>query len=218
MALARVALPLLMLLPSTPSPAQQAGAIRLVVSEGGKEIGREEFTLQQSRARGAPGTTIKASARYPATSPTTQLSAVLERTPELALAKFQLEVEGPEGPTVILAAGSGARLIVRTVAKGSESGRELPGGPDVVILDDGVHSLFLAVADLATPPGRALTGIFPRSGKRASFTARREAAAEGGTVQVALSGDIAGSMVVDPEGRLVRLELPGRNLMVKRAE
>jgi hypothetical protein len=72
---------------------------------------------------------------------------------------------------VILAAGSGARLIVRTVAKGSESGRELPGGPDVVLLDEGLHSLFVTVANLASAGGRRLTAIYPRSGKRA-LTAR----------------------------------------------
>ena len=37
------------------------------------------------------------------------------------------------------------------------------------------------VADLATPAGSALTAIFPRTGKRATFTARRESGAAGGT-------------------------------------
>ena len=63
------------------------------------------------------------------------------------------------------------------MAKGSESGRELPGGPDVVLLDDEVYSLYAPVADLATPAGERLTAIFPRTGKRAAFTARREPAA-----------------------------------------
>ena len=118
----------------------------------GKPAGRHSPC---ARARPwAPGQHLTATARYPAVGPTTQLSGSLERTPEFALAKFQLDVEGRRPvPTVILAAGSGARLIVRTVAKGSESGRELPGGPDVVLLDEGVHSLFVAVADLATPAG-----------------------------------------------------------------
>ena len=70
---------------------------------------------------------------------------------------------------MILAAGSGARLVVRTVARGSESGRELPGGPDVVLLDDEVHSLYSAVADLATPAGKRITAIFPRTGKRVAI-------------------------------------------------
>ena len=168
--------------------------------------------------RGAAGTTLTANARYPAVAPTTRLSAVLERTPDFALAKFQLEVDGPDGTTVILAAGSGARLIVRTVAKGSESGRELPGGPDVVLLDDGVYSLYTQVADLATPSGRQLTAIFPRTGKRASFSARRESGGEGGTSRTVLSGDVTGALVTDAEGLLQRLELPGRSITVTRME
>ncbi|MBA2459591.1 MAG: hypothetical protein H0V43_11660 [Gemmatimonadales bacterium] len=218
MAFPRVVLPLLLLMPMSGSAAQQAEPIRLVVQEGGREIGREEFTLQQSRARGASGTTLTASARYPANQPATELGAVLEWGPEWSIAKFQLEVESAEGTTVILAAGSGARLIVRTVAAGSESGRELPGGPDVVLLDDGVYSLYAAVADLATSAGRRLTAIFPRTGKRASFTARREAAGGGGGVRTNLSGDISGTLVTDAAGRLRRLELRDRNITVTRQE
>lgn len=198
--------------------AQEPLETRLVVSQDGKEIGREEFTLRPTRARGLPGSTIIAAARYPATGPTTRLAATLERTPDSALAKFQLDVESEGAVTVILAAGSGARLIVRTVAKGSESGRELPGGPDVVLLDDQVFSLYMPVAELATPAGRTLTAIFPRSGRRATFTARRESGTAGGASRIALAGDINGALVTDARGRLERLELPARNTVVTRAE
>jgi hypothetical protein len=196
---------------------QQALETKLVVQQGGREIGREEFTLRGGGGARAPGTSLVASARYPATSPTTHLGATLELTPESAIAKFQLDVESPAGTTVILAAGSGARLIVRTVAKGSESGRELPGGPDVVLLDEGVHSLYAVVAMLATPGGRPLTAIYPRAGKRASFVARREGG-EGGNIRVVLSGEISGTLLTDGDGRLQRLELPGQGLVVSRAE
>lgn len=218
MACSRAALPLLLLAWAAPAAAQGPDGVGLRVEENGRDVGRETFSLQQGRGRGASGSTLTASARYPATSPTTRLQAVLERTPDFALAKFQLEVESASGPTVILAAGSGARLIVRTVAKGSESGRELPGGPDVVLLDDGVHSLFVTVANLATPSGRRLTAIYPRTGRRATFTARREAGGDGGMIRVTLSGDIAGTLVTDADGGLQRLELPGRGLVVSRIE
>jgi hypothetical protein len=198
--------------------AQEPLETRLVVTQDGKEIGREEFTLRPTRARGLPGSTIIAAARYPATGPTTRLAATLERTPDSALAKFQLDVESEGAVTVILAAGSGARLIVRTVAKGSESGRELLGGPDVVLLDDQVFSLYMPVAELATPAGRTLTAIFPRSGRRATFTARRESGTAGGASRIALAGDINGALVTDARGRLERLELPARNTVVTRAE
>jgi hypothetical protein len=208
----RIAAVLLLLVPAGQALGQDAPQTKLVIQQGGKEIGREDFTLQPGRGRGAPGSTLHATARYPANNPTQRLAATLERTPESSLAKFQLDVEGPNGPTVILAAGSGARLIIRTVAKGSEAGRELPGGPDVVLLDDGVYSLYTAVADLATPEGRALTAVFPRTARRASFVAKRE---PGGLVN--LTGGIRGSMETDSKG-LVSLNLIDSGTQVSRAQ
>ena len=210
---------LCLLLAHQVSPAlAQAAPITLIISEGGKETGREEFTLTSGRGRGASGTTLAATAKFPAAIPTTRLTALLERTPESAIAKFQLDVEGPGGTTVILAAGSGARLVVRTVAKGSESGRELPGGPDVVLLDDQVFSLYATVADLATPAGKRLTAIFPRTGRRVAFTARRDPASTADSRRVLLTGDLTGTLVTDADGRLQSLELSGQNIVVTRAK
>ena len=214
----RIAAVLLLLLPVAQVSAQESLETKLVITQEGQETGREEFTLRQGRGRGAPGSTLIAVARYPATNPLLKLAGTLERTPEFALAKFQLDVEGPNGTTVILAAGSGARLIVRTVAKGSEAGRELPGGPDVVLLDESVYSLYTAVADLATPGGKSLTAVFPRTSRRASFVARREGGSGGGATRVTLSGDIAGTLATDSKGRLQRLEFPGSGILVTRAQ
>jgi hypothetical protein len=202
----------LVLLPAVGTlQAQEPLETKLVIEQAGREIGREEFTLRGGRGRGALGSTLTAAAHYPATNPTVKLSATLERTPESSLAKFQLDVDGPNGTTVILAAGSGARLIIRTVAKGSEAGRELPGGPDVVLLDDQVFSLYIQAADLATPAGKRLTGIFPRTARRASFVAKRD-----GRV-VNLSGDIRGSLETDAKG-LVSLNLLESGIQVSRAK
>jgi hypothetical protein len=208
----RLAAVLLLLAPAGRLQAQEVAEVKLVIQQDGREIGREDYQLTRGRGRGAPGSTLRANAHYPANNPTLRIAASLERTAESSLAKFQLDVEGPNGPTVILAAGSGARLIIRTVAKGSEAGRELPGGPDVVLLDDNVYSLYIAVADLATPNGRSLTAVFPRTARRASFLARRDS---GG--QVSLTGGIRGTMETDGQG-LVSLLLPETNIRVGRAK
>src|SRR3954451_18445636 len=210
----RLAAVLLVLLPAASAQAQDSPETKLVIQQGSREIGREQFTLTQGRGRGAPGTSLRATASYPANSPTLRLAATLDRTPESALAKFQLDVEGPNGPTVILAAGSGARLIIRTVAKGSEAGRELPGGPDVVLLDEQVFSLYSAVADLATPAGKPLTAVFPRTNRKVAFIARREAGGGGSNTRVTLSGNITGTLTTDAQGRLFRLELPDNGIAV----
>jgi hypothetical protein len=208
----RLAVVMLVLTPAGRLVAQEPSEVKLVVQQDGREIGREDFTLARGRGRGASGSTIRATARYPGNNPNLRLTATLERTPESALAKFQLDVDGPTGPTVILAAGSGARLIIRTLAKGSEAGRELPGGPDVVLLDENVFSLYLAVADLATPGGKALTAVFPRTARRASFVAR-----SGAGRSVNLDGDIRGSLETDAKG-LVSLVLSESGTRVSRAK
>jgi len=193
--------------------AQEPRAIPLTVQRNGQEVGREEYSLRSNAA--GRGTVLSTTARYPGTPPL-QVSATLERSPESGIAKFELDVQGPGGPLVILAAGSGARLIVRSVTRGAEAGREMPGGRDVVLLDEAVYALYLQIAELATPAGARLTAVFPRTSRRVSFSARREAG-EGGGARVQLSGEVAGTLTVDAQGNLVRLELPGTSTVVNRA-
>jgi hypothetical protein len=202
-------------LPLSRGAAQEASEITLVVKQNGREIGRETFTVRDHRARDVAGSTVISTARYPASD--LSLAATIERTPKLALEMFQMDVDSAGAGTVIYAAGSGARLILRTVAKakGSETGRELPGGPDVVLLDDAIFSLYAQVVDLATVAGRPLMAVFPRTGRRAAFTARREPTAEGG-IRVTLAGGIAGTLVADARSQLISLELPASQVAVTR--
>ena len=193
--------------------AQESATIPLSIQRGGQEVGREEYSLRS----GGPGRGIALSttARYTG-NPPLQVSATLERTPESGIAKFELDVQGPGGPLVILAAGSGTRLIVRSVARGAEAGKEMPGGRDVVLLDDAVFALYLQIAELATPAGGKVTAVFPRTSRRVAFTARREAGENGGS-RFQLSGEVSGTLTVDAQGNLVRLELPGSGIVVTRA-
>lgn len=207
-------LTLALLLQAAPVAAQQAFEGTLVVQEGGRETGREKFELRQGRERGIAGSTLSVDARYPAARLT--INATLQRTPEGALALFRLRVAGPDGPSSILAAGSGARLIVRTEAKGTETGGDMPSGPDVVLLDENVYALYTAVADAATATGAHLRAIFPRSGRHAAFTARRDAAA--GAARVQLTGDIAATLTLDASGRLQRLDFPATSIVVTRLD
>jgi hypothetical protein len=191
----------------------QETTVPLTIQRNEQEVGREEYSL---RASGPSGRTVLSStARYPGTPPL-QVSATLERSPESGIAKFELDVQGPGGPLVILAAGSGTRLIVRSVARGAEAGKEMPGGRNVVLLDDAVHALYLQVAELAVPAGARLTAVFPRTSRRVSFTARREAGDNAGA-RIQLSGEVSGTLSLDAQGNLVRLELPGSGTVVTRA-
>ena len=202
---------LALLLPAA-AAAQESSAIALTIQRNGQEVGREEYSIRSLGP--SRGTSLSATARY-AGSPQLQVSATLERSPESGIAKFELDVQGPGGPLVILAAGSGARLIVRSVARGAEAGKEMPGGREVVLLDEAVHALYLQVAELATPAGARLTAVLPRSARRVTFSARREAGEDGGS-RVQLSGEVSGTLALDAQGGLVRLELPGSGTLVTR--
>jgi hypothetical protein len=209
----RLVLAALVALVPAPGAAQDSPLIPLLIQRNGREVGREEYSMKAAGA--GRGTALSSTARYTG-NPPQQVAATLERAPESGIAKFELDVQGPGGPLVILAAGSGARLIVRSVARGAEAGKEMPGGRDVVLLDDAVHALYLQTVELATPAGARLTAVFPRTSRRVSFTARREAGENGGS-RVQFTGDVTGTLVVDSQGQLVRLELPGSGTVVTRA-
>jgi hypothetical protein len=198
----------LMLLQTAPLVAQ-SGATTLEVRRNGTEIGREKLTLEDGRRRGLTGTTLTIAAQYPATAP---IGVRLERSPDGQLALFQLDVERAAAPVTILAASNAGRLVLKTIAKGSDAAQELPGGADVVMLDEDVVGLFSAVADLATPAGARLTAIYPRSGRRTSLVAKRDGS------RILLSGGVTGTLSLDPAGRLVRVELPSQGIVAVAAQ
>lgn len=207
-----IALGALLATGAAPAAAQAPSEGTLVVQQGGREIGREEVVIRRGTpASGADGTTLAVNARYPASSPSIRIDATLDRNAAGEMEKFLLRGDTPEGPTQASAAGAGARLIIKTAARAGETGRELPGGPDVVVLDPNVYALFGVVAELATAEGRRLTGVYPRTNRRARFTATRAGN------QVTLSGEITGTITVDGDGRIQRMELPGDNIVVVRA-
>ncbi|HLS47737.1 MAG TPA: hypothetical protein VK012_04415 [Gemmatimonadales bacterium] len=188
---------------ATPAAAQRSSGT-YIIQRGGSEIGREQFTLEDG-ARDRSGTSLTVSARYPGSGAT---SALLVRTPDGQLSRFQLDVGGEAGTTTFLAAGAGARVILKTIAEGSEAGRELPGGQNVVLVDENVHTLFIAAADLATDGGTRMVAIYPRTGRRAQFTATREGNGSGGA-RVILTGGITGTLTIDASGQVTRMEFPG---------
>ncbi len=201
----------LLLAGQAPAAAQTASEGTLIVQQGGREIGREELSVRRGTRAGADGTTVTVSARYPAGTTGTRIDIRLERNARGEMEIFLLDGSTPEGPTQVSAAGAGGRLIIKTAARAGETGREVPGGADVVVLDPNAYSLYRVVADMATPEGRRLTAVYPRTSRRARFTARRT---DG---RVTLSGEITGTITLDREGRIERIELPGDGIVVVRA-
>jgi len=188
------------------------GTLSIRVAE--VEVGREQFAMISGRRGGLPGSTIRGVASYPTSRPKTRLTGILERTGPQTLAAFQVEVAG-ELPSRTVAELSRNRLTVRTAAGDRESAQELPGGPDLVALDDSVYSFWFAIPDLATEEGTTLRFIFPRTGTRGTFVARRESVPDAPS-SIVLSGDIEGRIILDAEGRFNGLVLPARKVEVLR--
>jgi hypothetical protein len=204
------------LLLGLPLQAQERASGTYIVTRSGGEVGREEFTLEPG-ARDRSGSTLTVSSTYPAATRGGKVGVRLERTADGQLSLFQLDAEGDAGQTTIFAAGAGARVILRTKTQGSEAGREVPGGPNVVLLDENVHALYLAVAALATPAGTRMTAIYPRTGRRAQLLARREGDAGAGA-RITLSGEISGTLTLGAGEYPTRMEFPGSGTTVTLAE
>ena len=178
----------------------------IIVRQGGQEIGRESFRYLPS-VSGADSLFI--TARYPDSKPLAILTAGHQRHPTAGVA-FQLDFKSPQGVRQVYAATVRGRIAVRSVAPGSESAREYPDGPRVVILDDSLFALFLHPARLAKPSGEQLTAIYPRSGKRLAFTATGDP--KSGGTRIVLTGGLSGTIDLDNQGRLMRVEFPAQEV------
>lgn len=204
----RVLAPLALAVMMSPHPvlAQQGAQVTYSISRDGAEIGQEVATLTAGDSRNPGGTTLVVRAHYPGSPRDSALEAMLQRDAARQFVLFQLDLHDEAGGSTILAAGSGARVLLRTDTPGSRAVREVPAGDNVVLLDDHVLSLYQAVADLATPAGTRMVGIYPRNGRRVQFVARQGDGAQ--ARRITLSGQLTGTLVVNEEGRLVRAELP----------
>jgi hypothetical protein len=204
----RVLAPLVLAIVVLPLPAlaQQGEPISYSITRGGSDLGEEIATLSAGDDRNPGGTTLVVRAHYPGSPRDSALEAMLQRDGARQFVLFQLDLHDEAGGSTILAAGSGARVLLRTDTPGSRAVREVPAGENVVLLDDHVLSLYQAVADLASPAGTRMVGIYPRSGRRVQFEARR---GDGDQARrITLSGQLTGTLLINAAGRLVRAELP----------
>ena len=188
-----------------PASAQQGEPVTYTITRAGAEIGKEVATLSDGDANNPGGTTLIVRAHYPGSPRDSALEAMLQRDAARQFVLFQLDLHDDAGGSTILAAGSGARVILRTDTPGAKAVREIPSGENLVLLDDHVLSLYQAVADLATPTGTRMVGIYPRTGRRVQVAARQ---GDGDQARrITLTGQLTGTLLVSSSGRLLRAEL-----------
>ncbi len=191
-----------------------------VVRQDTVEIARESFRLLPGRAGGL---TLTATSRYDRGRPVVVLAPLIEFTADSLPATLQYDVADPREPLRILGQLGRGRITLRYLAHALERAREFPAGAATVVLDDSVFALYQAAAWRAGP---TLTAIYPRGARRATLTAR-DLGVEPTTVNhgaaslrhVVLSGGAAGPvhLWLAPDGRLLKVEIPGQRIVAERA-
>ena len=205
----------LLLAGSSVAQAQTIDEGTFSIRSSGREIGREEFSIQPGRAGAAPGSTLISRLRLPTISPTYILESVVERRQDGSFANMQVNYQTGRRTGRVLAETVRNVLRIHNASGGTEDFREYPAGPNLVALADSAYALLTAVADLASRDGSQITAVYPMSGRRVTFTARREGDGQKET-RIVLAGEIAGTIWLDQSGHMVRMEFPASNLEIVR--
>ncbi|NIM50122.1 MAG: hypothetical protein GTN62_07270 [Gemmatimonadales bacterium] len=194
----------------------------LIIMDGTRVIGREEFVVRQGRGPGAAdGFTVSGTASYPAEQPTRTLVGVVEFGPDSQPAAARFDAEDGGLQRVLVRFGR-RRVTVRIATRSGESTREFPGAPRHLVLDDslfGYHAL-----SPAGPPG-PVRSISPRQGRRTTaqladhgmdrtMVGRVERVLRHLTVR---TGNETRHLWYDDRGRLTKLAIPSRRLVAVRA-
>jgi len=202
---------------SVPSllPAQVVFEATYSVQQRGKDIGTEHVTLRSTPGAGASSALkLEFEGQFPGSQET--LRGSLARGTDGTLDQLQLETRSGSTTETLRAAQRGNRIYITVnSAQGSRGGKEIPGGPGVILLDEQLQALLLLLADQATTSGTKVTAVYPRTGLRSNITARRVEGGPRGTV-VELTGDLTGRLQLDANGRVERMELPQSGIVVTR--
>ncbi len=190
-----------------------------VVRQDTVEIARESFRLLAGRAGGF---TLTATTRYDRGRPVVVLTPVIEFTADSQFATLQYDIADPREPLRILGQLGRGRVTLRYLAHAIERAREFPAGAATVVLDDSVFALYQAAA---WRPGITVTVIYPRGAHRATLIAR-DLGVEATTVNrdpaslrhLVLSGGTNGPvhLWLSADGRLLKVEVPGRRVVAER--
>jgi len=199
----------------------------LVVREDTVEIAREGFRLTALRtAPGAARWTLATTVRYDRSRPVIVLDPIVELGADSNPASLEYNVADPRDPLRILGQLGRGRFAVRILGRRTERARELPAPTPAAVLDDSVFALYLPAAWQARSQPVTVTGLFPRAGRRDVLTVQdlgmqattlnrdpaslRHITVSGGENQLV-------HVWLGADGRLAKVEIPSRHLVVERA-
>ena len=199
----------------------------LVIREDTSEIAREGFRLTALRTgAGVTRWTLATTVRYNRSRPVVVLDPIVELGPDSNPASLEYNVADPREPLRILGQLARGRFALRILGRRTERARELPAPAPAAVLDDSVFALYLPAAWHARAQAVVVTGLFPRAGRRDVLTVQdlgiqpttvnrdpaslRHITVSGGDNQLV-------HVWLGSDGRLAKLEIPSRRLLIERA-
>jgi hypothetical protein len=208
---------------ASPAPAQTVrvdeGTFRLLV--GGREVGTETFTIRQNGT--GPDAVIIAQGRVVLEGSEVVANVQLAGA-GLRPVAYDLELRGGDARR-IRGSVTGSRAAARTTSAAGETMREYLVTDGAVVVDDGVahHYHFLAMRFAAGATQAPI--MIPRESRQVQATitaAGEENISSGGTnvrarrLNIQPNGGDARAVWIDAEGRVLRVEIPARNLVAVR--
>jgi hypothetical protein len=208
---------------SFPAAAQTVrldeGTFRLMV--GGREVGTETFSIRQNGV--GPDAVIIAQGRVVLESGEVMANVQVGGA-GLRPVAYDLELRGGDARR-IRGSVSGSRAAARTTSAAGETMREYLVTDGAVVLDDGVAHHYYFIAMRAAAGATQVPIMIPRESRQAQariVQAGEESISAGGAtvrarrLNIEPAGGEARSVWIDAEGRVLRVEVPARNLVAVR--
>lgn len=209
----------------TPATAQTVqldeGTFRLLV--GGREVGVETFSIRRN-GDGADAVVIAQGRVVLGNGGDEVIANVQVAGAGLRPVAYDLELRGGDARR-IRGSVTGNRAAARTVSPTGETMREYLVTDGAVVLDDGVAHHYYFIAQRAAAGATSTPIMVPRESRQMQATialGEQESVSTGGTttsgrrLTVQTAGGDARNVWIDPQGRVLRVEIPARGYVAVR--
>jgi hypothetical protein len=209
----------------TPATAQTVqldeGTFRLLV--GGREVGVETFSIRRN-GDGADAVVIAQGRVVLGNGGDEVIANVQVAGAGLRPVAYDLELRGGDARR-IRGSVTGNRAAARTVSPTGETMREYLVTDGAVVLDDGVAHHYYFIAQRAAAGATSTPIMVPRESRQMQATialGEQESVSTGGTtisgrrLTVQTAGGDARHVWIDPQGRVLRVEIPARGYVAVR--
>lgn len=193
----------------------------LIIMINNSVIGNERFELRAGRGNDTAGFTVRSTASYPPDAPMDRLAAVVEFDTDSLPTGAQFDLGGVEQRRTLIDIGA-RRITIRIVSPTGEEWGEHRRRAPVLFLIDSIFAQYIMPPRTSSATFHGITSagrVYRRVTVRDGGLVRTRV----GTTQRALRlVTIAGEpnellLYYDERGRLIKLEVPGRALLVVRA-